>query len=126
LVFDGVYYEDSKGRICFQRLPQPMDAEVARVTAGIVQKIKGLLERRGLGPQAGFEEADPLLRDQPLLAELYGVSVQGRIGVGSEAAERLKGVRFEFEAEGESKKAGCCCANLSGFSCIRCVQYLYL
>ncbi len=30
----------------------------------------------------GFEEADPLLRDQPLLAELCSASVRGRVAVG--------------------------------------------
>ena len=116
LVFDGVYYEDSDGWIRFRRLPPPTDSEVAGVTAGIVKKILRLLERRGLGPQADFEEADPLLREQPLLAELHSASVQGRVGVGSGTGERLKGVRFEFENEGEGKEAGRCCANLSGFS----------
>jgi hypothetical protein len=52
LVIDGVYYEDSNKRICFQRLPPPADSEVAQVTAENVKKIHHLLERRGLGPQA--------------------------------------------------------------------------
>jgi hypothetical protein len=114
LVFDGVYHEDSDGRIRFRRLPQPTDSEVKRVTASTLKKTQRLLERRGLGPQAGFEEADPLLRDQPLLAELYSASVQGRVALGPVTGERLKAVRFEFEAEG--KMANRCCANLSGFS----------
>lgn len=116
LIFDGVYHEDSEGRIRFRRLPQPADTEVKRVTASIVKKIQKLLERSGLGPQAGFEEADPLLRDQPLLSELYSASVQGRIGVGPGAGKRLKAVRFEYEAEGEDQMAGRCSAALSGFS----------
>jgi len=99
LIFDGVYYEDSDGRIGFRRLPVPNDSEVARVTTGIVKKVRRLLERRGLGLQANFEEADPLLRDQPLLAELYSASVQGRVAVGSGTGERLKAVRFEYEEE---------------------------
>jgi hypothetical protein len=116
LIFDGVYYEDSDGRIGFRRLPVPNDSEVARVTAGIVKKVKCLLERRGLGPQTNFEEADPLLRDQPLLAELYSASVQGRVAVGSGTGARLKAVRFEYEEEEDGRKPGRCCANLSGFS----------
>jgi hypothetical protein len=75
-----------------------------------------LLERRGLGPQANPEEADPLLQAQPLSAELYGASVQGRIASGPRAGEQLKGIRFEFEMEREGKKDGRGCANLSGFS----------
>jgi hypothetical protein len=116
LIFDGVYHEDSDGRIRFRRLPQPADAEVKKVMANIVKKVQRLLERRGLGPQAGFEESDPLLRDQPLLSELYGASVQGRVAVGPNTGKRLKGVRFEFEAEAEGKMVGRCRAALSGFS----------
>ncbi len=116
LIFDGVYYEDSDGRIRFRRLAAPDDSEVARVTAGIVKKVKRLLERRGLGPQANFEEADPLLRDQPLLAELYSASVQGRVAVDSGKGERLKAVRFEYAEEGDGRKPGCCCANVLGFN----------
>ena len=114
LIFDGVYHEDSDRRIRFRRLPQPADAEVKRVTASIVKKTQRLLERRGLGPQAGFEEADPLLRDQPLLAELYSASIQGRVALGPGTGGRLKAVRFEFEADGRMTNR--CCANLSGFS----------
>lgn len=85
-------------------------------TAPQLHKFLCLAERRGLGPQADPEEADPLLQEQPLLAELYSASVQGRIASGPRAGERLKGVRFEFEMESEGKKPGRCCANLSGFS----------
>jgi hypothetical protein len=116
LVLDGIYYEASDKGIRFQRLPPPTDSEVARVTADIAKKIQRLLERRGLGPQADPNEADPLLLEQPVLAELYSASVQGRIAAGSGAGERLKGVRFEFESGSEDEKAGRRCANLSGFS----------
>jgi len=116
LVMDGVYYEDENKRLRFQRLPPPTDGEVARVTACIVKKIQRLLERRGLGRRTDPGEADPLLREQPLLAELYSASVQGRIASGPGAGERLKGVKFEFEMESEGKKAGRCCADFLGYS----------
>jgi hypothetical protein len=115
LVPDGVYYEDSKKGICFQRLPPLADSEVARVTACVVKKIHRLLERRGLVPQTDPEEADPLLLEQPLLAELYSASVQGRIAGGPGAGGRIKGIKFEFEVDSEGKQ-GTACANLSGFS----------
>jgi hypothetical protein len=86
------------------------------VTAYIAIKIQRLLDRRGLGPQANPEEADPLLQEQTSLAELYGASVQGRVASGPRAGERLEGIKFEFEMEGESGKAVRDCANLSGFS----------
>jgi hypothetical protein len=104
------------GASAFRRLAPPGDSEVEHVTADVVKKIKRLLERRGMGPQADAEEADPLLWEQPLLAELYRASVQGRIGSGPGVGERLKGVKFEFEAERGGGEAGRCCANLSGFS----------
>jgi hypothetical protein len=44
--------------------------------------IRAALWRRGLGSHADPEEADPLLRDQPLLAELCAASVQGRVAIG--------------------------------------------
>ncbi|MEJ2245969.1 MAG: transposase [Acidobacteriota bacterium] len=116
LLMDGIYYEDANKGVCFQRLPPPTDNEVARVTACIVKKIQRLLERRGLGPQADPEEADPLLLEQPLLAELFSASVLGRIAFGPGAGKRLKGVKFEFEMENEGKKPGHCCANFLGFS----------
>jgi len=44
----------------------------------------------GLGPTRILREADSLLRDQPLLAELYTASVQGRrISVGPRAGNSL-------------------------------------
>jgi hypothetical protein len=98
------------------RLPPPDDSEVSRITASMVKKIHRLLERRGLGQQAYPEEADPLLREQPLLAELYSALVQARIVIGPGVGERIKGVKFQFEREKENEKVGRSCANLSGFS----------
>ena len=82
VVLDGVYYLDDRGQIRFRRLPPPKDAEVARVTACIARQVARLLERRGQGPSADPKEADHLPRNQPLLAELYSASMQGRIAVG--------------------------------------------
>jgi hypothetical protein len=82
-----------------------------------------LLERRGLGPQSDPEEADPLRQEQPLLAELYSASVQGRITEGENAGALLQmagiallqmaGIQEEEEKLGKKAR---CCAKLSGFS----------
>ena len=64
--------------------------------------------------QSDPEEVDPLLREQPLLTEMYGASLQGIIGSGQRAGERITTVGFEEEYE--STKGGRRCANLSGFS----------
>src|SRR5438093_13285642 len=85
----GVYTADEFRRIRFYRLPPPDDAEVARVTARIARRIVRLLERRGLGLHGDPEEADPLQREQPLLAELYAASVHGRIADGPRAGHRV-------------------------------------
>ena len=59
------------------------------MTGRVARRILALLERRGLGPRADPDEADPLRRDQPLLAELYGASVHGRIATGPRARQRI-------------------------------------
>lgn len=116
LVLDGVYYEDAQQRIRFQRLPKPSDSEVARVIERVSQRIVRLLERRGLGPQDDADEADPLLRDQPLLAELYSASVQGRIATGPRAGNRVAAIGFQDAPENDGSKSRSDCANISGFS----------
>jgi len=116
LVLDGVYAEDGQGRIRFHRAPPPSDAEMARVAGRIHCRVARLMERRGLGPQADPEEADALLRDQPLLAELYGASVTGRVAVGPRAGRRLAKLSDEVDAEDLAALSGPCCAAIAGFS----------
>jgi hypothetical protein len=94
LIPDGVFYEDENQKIRFQRLPKPSNSEVARVLERVAQRIVQLLERRGLGPQADPDEADPLRLKQPLLAELYSASVQGRIATGPRAGNRVASIGF--------------------------------
>jgi ribosomal protein S27E len=116
LVIDGVYAEDTEGCVRFQRLITPDDAEIARVTDRIVRRVVKLLKRRGLGPQADPDEADPLQRDQPLLFDLYGASVTGRIATGARAGRRVRtiggGAGFEEAATPDGPR----CACTSGFS----------
>jgi hypothetical protein len=116
LILDGVYYLDKEQRVRFQRLSKPSDAEVAWVMEQIVQRINRRLERQGLGLQADLDEADPLLRDQPLLAELYGASVQGRIATGPRAGNRVRTIGFKDEPENDRSKNKSGCVNMSGFS----------
>lgn len=116
LVLDGVYCADAGQRIRFQRLPPPSDPEVRRVTTGIARRIIRLIERRGLGPQADPDEADPLLRNQPLLAELYSASVQGRIATGARAGNRITSVGFQAETENDGSMIRPRRDHVSGFS----------
>ena len=115
LVLDGVYYLEDERKIRFKRLPPPSNAEVARVTARIARRITRLLNRRGPGPQADPEEADTLLRDHPLLAELYAASVQGRITIGPRGGSYLTALGSEKEDEGAVPSVPRCAA-VSGFS----------
>jgi hypothetical protein len=115
LVPDGIYYENEQKQIRFQRLPPPSDSEVMQITERIARRIIRLLEGWGLGPDAD-PEADPLTRDQPLLAELYTASVQGRITTGPKAGNYLATAGFQAEPGKGGRKAGPRCANISGFS----------
>ena len=116
MVLEGVYYSDKEQRIRFQRLPPPDDAEVKRVTARIARRIFRLMERRGLGPCADPDEADPLFRDQPLLAELYGASVQGRVATGPRAGNRITVLGAKIESDDSDIRATPRCAVVSGVS----------
>ena len=97
-------------------MPPPDDTEVARVTTRIARRILALLERRGLGPQADPDEADSLRRDEPLLAELYGASVHGRIATGPRAGRRVSTVGDGIDVENLAVPAGPRCSSASGVS----------
>lgn len=62
--------------------------ELQRLLEDVVGKIRRLLARRGLGPEADPSVADPLSEAQPLLAELAAFSVQGRAASGPRAGLR--------------------------------------
>ena len=94
LGLDGVYYEDSGKRICFKKLPPPTDAEVSQVMKRIVKRIKRLLDRRGLGSQSDPEEVDPLLREQPLLAESVWRFSAGKNWIGTRSRGAYYNSRF--------------------------------
>jgi hypothetical protein len=89
LVLDGVYAVDAgAGNIEFLPLPAPSSDEVLTVLMDTAGRIARRLERRGLGNDAAPEESDRLARDNPLLAQLYGASVQGRVPNGPRAGQR--------------------------------------
>jgi hypothetical protein len=116
LALDGVYAEDKKGCVCFHPAPPPSDAEVARVTARIHHRVAKLLERRGLGPQADRDESDALRHSQPLLAELYGASISGRVATGPRAGRRIAKVGDAIDLEDIAVPSGPRCVTISGFS----------
>jgi hypothetical protein len=115
LVLDGIYVEGDRGQLVFRHVPPPTDAEVARVADRVHRNIARLMERRGLGAQTDPGE-DTLRHDEPLLAELYGASVSGRIGTGPRAGRRIARVSDEVDVEDGALPSGRCCAAVAGYS----------
>ncbi len=116
LALDGVYVAHEKRPVRFHPLPPPDDAEVARVTALVARRIVRLLERRGLGPRADPEEADPLPHDEPLLAALYAASVHGRIATGPRAGKRVMRLGDRIDVEDMPVVLGPRCSGVAGVS----------
>src|SRR5439155_15496810 len=92
----------------------PSDAGVAQVAARVAGRIARLLQRRGLEPEADPEETDSLIRNEPLLAALYGASVSGRTATGPRAGMRVTTADNQINAESPGVLAGPCCASVSG------------
>jgi len=87
LAIDGTF--DAADEMRFRPVPPPDDDEVARVAQRVARNLARLLERRGLGPDADPDEADPLSLDQPMLAALYAASVHGRVATGPRTGQRV-------------------------------------
>jgi len=98
LVLDGVFAEDSAGRLLFHALLPPSDEEVARLLAAIRRRVLRLLERRGLGAGDHPAPADPLTEESPALAGISDASVQGRIALGARAGGRVLRVGSDPDA----------------------------
>jgi hypothetical protein len=89
LVLDGLYAVDHKvGTIEFLPLPAPTHDEVLAVLTDAAARIARRLTWRGLGDDIDPQEADPLARDNALLARLYAASVEGRVPDGERAGQR--------------------------------------
>jgi putative transposase len=92
-VLDGVFTEESGGALVFHPAPAPSDAEVATALATIRHRVQRLLVRRGLeraGEATG--PADRLADESPVLAEIVGAAVQGRVALGQCAGARVQGL----------------------------------
>jgi hypothetical protein len=118
LVLDGVYEGDAASPAAprFVALPPPNDDEVARVTRKTLRGLRRLLERRGLTPDADPATADPLVAEQPLLAELASASVRSRIAMGPRAGGRVLRIGACLELEAEPVIEGRRCASQNGVS----------
>jgi hypothetical protein len=116
LLLYGVYALGPDRSLRFHPLPPPEDAEVEQVVGQVARRIARLLESRGLGPDADPTEADPLAEEQPLLAQLYGASVAGRIATGRRAGQRVVRVGDCIDPDELPALEGERCASMSGVS----------
>jgi len=114
LAIDGVY--EARGRaLRFRPLPPPDDAEVERVAARVARNLARLLERRGLGGEGGLDDLDGFSEDQPLLAQLYGAAIQGRVATGRRAGQPLLRLGDQVDVEDLPAQAARC-ARVAGLS----------
>lgn len=116
LVLDGVYAPGPEGALRLHPLPPSGNAEVERVVARVARRIARLLERRGHGPEANPTEADALAEEEPLLGQLYGASVAGRIATRRRAGRPVVRVGDCIDPEDLPALEGERCASASGVS----------
>ena len=116
MVIDGVYAAGDDGRPRFHQLPVPEDEDVLRLTALVNQRVRSLLERRGLGTEADPQQADPLAQDDPGMAALLASSVRRRIAVGSNAGHGVVRMGDQIDPDSMDAFQGSRCAMVSGFS----------
>jgi hypothetical protein len=116
MALDGIYIDDCIGKLAFRRVGPPTDAEVARVAGRVHRRVARFMQQRGIGPRVDPEEADTLRRDDPLLADLYGASITGRVATGPRAGRRIVRVGDGLASENATVTSGRCCASVEGFS----------
>jgi hypothetical protein len=114
LVLDGVYASTGPcERPAFHATATLSDRDVVEVTALLHRRILRYLARRGRLPRAeDGREAEP---DEPLLAEIYSASVQGRGVLAERGREGVQRLGRRREARPLSLP-GELCASLEGFS----------
>jgi hypothetical protein len=116
IVLDGVYEHRHGESPRFRRLPPRTDAEVEQTTRRIVRRLRSLLIRRGLTPDADASAADPLPEDEPLLADLYAASVRSRIAMGDRAGLGVLRIGQLVDPEEAAFVTGRRCAMIDGVS----------
>jgi hypothetical protein len=109
LSIDGVYAADEKGEVHFVPAAPPGDKEVAQVAERIAWRIERLMTRLGM-----TEKDEEFSNKQPLLAELYGASVSGRVATGPKAGRSLTKVGDDIDLEEIGVISSPRCASVSG------------
>jgi hypothetical protein len=91
LVAEGVFEDQPDGSQRFvPALAPPTDVEVARVLASVRRRIVRLVRRHGIDLDGSLDDGqttDPLSLDCPVLAEIQGASVLGRVATGPRAGQ---------------------------------------
>jgi hypothetical protein len=116
IAMDGIYAADEKGEPRFQVLLAPGNADIRQLAESLAQRIPAFLRRRGLGRDHDSEEYDPLARDEPGLAGIYGASVTGRATVSPSARRRTRRLGDQIDPENMEAMASPRCASVSGFN----------
>jgi hypothetical protein len=116
LALDGVYAEDTEGRVEFHRVLPPSDAEVDRVAERVHGRVGRLLKRRGLHSPDDGDPCDEFQNGQPLLAELYGASILGRAASDPRAGRRTAKIGDAVDVEDLAVPYIPRCATVAGFN----------
>ncbi len=115
LVLDGVYSSASPlARPVFRRAEPLTDQDVVEITTRLHRRILRYLTRCGRLPKAEQDEEE-VQPAEPLLAELYAASVQGRVAIGEESGERVERIGRRRDARPLFLPGELCC-DLDGFS----------
>jgi hypothetical protein len=115
LVLDGVYSSASPlERPAFRRAAPLTDQDVIELTTRLHRRILRYLTRCGRLPKAEHAEEE-LQPDEPLLAELYAASVQGRVAIGEESSASVERLGRRRDARPFFLPGELCC-DIDGFS----------
>ena len=112
IFLDGVYYESEEGLKFFQT-PGPTDRDVAVLVRRIRDRVVRYLSKRGYTVD-DFSE-DPLAFENPIMAALFGASIQSRIAVGERAGQKVRRIGSDASL-GDVYRVGSRCAVCDGFS----------
>jgi len=107
---EGVYRTTGSAAPEFHELPPPNDSDVADVVFDAARRIQNLLERSGATEDPA--EADPLIRDNPALAELAAASVLGKTTTG----KRQTTLGVQVDPEALDFRSMSRCASVAGYS----------
>ena len=106
-------YTKTEGKLKFFRVPGPTDHEVAVLVKRIRNRVVRYLSKRGYTID-DFSE-DPLAFENPIMAALFGASIQSRIAVGERAGQKVRRIGVDASI-GDVYRIGNRCAVCDGFS----------